>query len=41
MRIVRSLLLSAAIGLSLMAANAASAADAAKFGLVTGTANKR
>jgi hypothetical protein len=39
MRFVRSLLLAAAIGLPLLAANTASAADNAKFGLVTGTAN--
>jgi hypothetical protein len=39
MRFVQSLLLPAAIGLSFLAANAASAADAAKFGLVTGIAN--
>jgi hypothetical protein len=39
MRFARNLLLMAAIGLSFLAANAASAADAAKFGLVTGTAN--
>jgi hypothetical protein len=39
MRFVRSLLLAAAIGLSFVAANAASAADDVKFGLVTGTAN--
>jgi len=38
MRIVRSLLLAAVIGLSFLAGNTASAADAA-FGLVTGTAN--
>ncbi|MGE5150430.1 MAG: hypothetical protein ACM3II_09955, partial [Rhodospirillaceae bacterium] len=39
MRLVRSLLLAAAIGLSLLAASAASAADGPTFGLVTGTAN--
>lgn len=39
MRFVRTVLLTAATGLSLLAAGSASAADAAKFGLVTGTAN--